>query len=141
MGQQFDSPYTVLEVQYESHSAQFIDILFPISNKYSTRSTYSRLSSCRFSSYLQARAHKNGRLEYKERVTIGQNFPPVLKIVTRTAQAAYTRTRKMLMLLCVHVTRVLYWRGNFPLTMELHALTLVARSHALLLQDIKCSTN
>ena len=31
MGQQFDSPYTVLEVQCEStDSAQFIDILFPL---------------------------------------------------------------------------------------------------------------
>ena len=38
------------------------------------------------------RAHKNRRLE-KERVTCvkietGRNFPPILKIVARTAQAA-----------------------------------------------------
>ena len=46
----------------------------------------------------------------------------------------------MLMLLCVHVTRVLFLvlAGNFALTMyglllELHTLTLVARSYALLL--------
>ena len=32
----------------------------------------------------------------------GRNFPPILKIVMRTAQLC-----KMLMLLCVHVTRVL----------------------------------
>ena len=45
----------------------------------------------------------------------------------------------MLMLLCVHVTRVLFLvlAGNFALyyglLLELHALTLVARSYALLL--------
>jgi len=44
----------------------------------------------------------------------------------------------MLMLLCVHMTRVLFlvWFNNFVLTMgfllELHALTLVARSYVLL---------
>ena len=35
------------------------------------------------------------------KIATGRNFPPVLKIVTRTAQAA-------LMLLCVHMTRVLF---------------------------------
>ena len=30
MGQQFDSPYTVLEVQVKAQSAQFIHILFPL---------------------------------------------------------------------------------------------------------------
>ena len=48
------------------------------------------------------------------KIETGKNFPPVLKIVTRTAQAAY----KMLILLCVHVTRVLFLVvGNFALTM------------------------
>ena len=48
----------------------------------------------------------------------------------------------MLMLLCVHVTRVLFLvlAGNFTLTMglllELHALTLVAHSYALLVLNI-----
>ena len=40
----------------------------------------------------------------------------------------------MLMLLCVHVTSVLFLVlvGNFALLLELHALTLVARSYGLL---------
>ena len=40
----------------------------------------------------------------------------------------------MLMLLCVHVTRLLFLvlAGNFALTMELHTLTLVACSYVLL---------
>ena len=68
------------------------------------------------------------------KIKTGRNFPPVLKIVTSTVQL-----HKMLMLLCVHVTRVLFLvlAGNFALTMhglllELYALTLVTRSYALL---------
>ena len=42
----------------------------------------------------------------------------------------------MLMLLCMHVTSVLFLKGKFcpdyRLLLELHALTLVARSYALL---------
>ena len=44
----------------------------------------------------------------------------------------------MLMLLCVHMTRVLFFstggkfRPDYGLLLELHALTLVARSYALL---------
>ena len=37
------------------------------------------------------------------KIETGRNFPPVLKIVTHTAQL-----HKMLMLLCVHMTRVLF---------------------------------
>ena len=48
----------------------------------------------------------------------------------------------MLMLLSVHVTRVLFlilagkFRPDYGLLLELHALTLVARSYALLLSVI-----
>ena len=50
----------------------------------------------------------------------------------------------MLMLLCVHVTRVLFLVlvGNFALDygllLELHTLTLVASSYVLLVQVISC---
>ena len=46
----------------------------------------------------------------------------------------------MLMLLSVHMTSVLFLAraGNSALTMELHALTLVARSYALLLIHCEC---
>ena len=68
------------------------------------------------------------------KIEAGRNFPPVLKIVTHTA-----RLHKMLMLLCVHVTRVLLFsiggkfRPDYGLLLELHALTPVARSYALLI--------
>ena len=50
----------------------------------------------------------------------------------------------MLMLLCVHVTRVLFlvlagkFRPDYGLLLELHALTLVARSYALLCALCAC---
>ena len=70
-------------------------------------------------------------------IETGRNFPPLLKIVTHTAQVC-----KMLMLLCVHMTSVLFLVrfNNFALTMAsigvLHALTLVARSYVLLYMHI-----
>ena len=70
------------------------------------------------------------------KIDTGQNFPPLLKIVTHTL----CRLRKMLMLLNVHVTSVLFLvrLNNFALTMgfywpELHTLTLIARSYVLLI--------
>ena len=54
MGQQFDSPYTVLEVQCESTLCSVHWYSFPIRDKYGTRNT---CSSCRFSSYLQDIKH------------------------------------------------------------------------------------
>ena len=61
------------------------------------------------------------------KIKTGRNFPPVLKTVTHTAGCI-----KMLMLLCMHMTSVLFLvlAGNFALAMyelllELHALTLV----------------
>ena len=58
------------------------------------------------------------------KIETGRNFPPVLKIVTRTAQAG-----KMLMLLSVHVTSVLFLVrfNNFTLTMGFY------RSYMLLI--------
>ena len=79
------------------------------------------------------------------KIATGWNFPPVLKIVTRTAQL-----RKMLMLLSVHVTRVLFlvlhgrkFRPDYGLLLELHALTLVAilmRSWFPRLSKVLCNT-
>ena len=64
----------------------------------------------------------------------GWNFQPVLKIVTCTAQRKH-RLRKMLMLLSMHMTSVIFLVqfNNFGLLLELHTLTLVACSYALLL--------
>ena len=45
------------------------------------------------------------------KIEAGQNFPPVLKIVTRTVQM-----RKMLMLLSMQVASVLFLDNNFALT-------------------------
>ena len=45
------------------------------------------------------------------KIETGQNFPPVLKILTRTVQMC-----KMLMLLSVQVASVLFLDNNFALT-------------------------
>ena len=45
------------------------------------------------------------------KIETGQNFPPVLKIVTHTVQMC-----KMLMLLSVQVASVLFLDNNFALT-------------------------
>ena len=77
--------------------------------------------------------HKSSKGSYdQERVTrvracnyvkieAGQNFPAVLKIVTRILH----RLRKMLILLSVHMTSVLFlvWFNNFALTMSFYGVT------------------
>ena len=67
------------------------------------------------------------------KIEIGQNFPPVLKIVTRTAQAAYNvnvakRARDQSSIFSTGGK----FRPDYVLLLELHALTLVTRSYALL---------
>ena len=67
------------------------------------------------------------------KVETGQNFPPVLKIVTRTAQAAYNvnvamRARDQCSIFSIDGK----FRPDYGLLLELHTLTLVARSYALL---------
>ena len=54
------------------------------------------------------------------KITTGRNFLPVLKLVTRMC-----RLRKMLMFLCVHMTRVLF-------------LMLKASCLTLEINDIRC---
>ena len=68
---------------------------------HSNQSTYERASRVRACNYVK--------------IATGRNFPPVLKMVTRTVR----RLHKMLMSLCVHVTSVLFLvlTGNFALTM------------------------
>ena len=63
------------------------------------------------------------------------NFPPVLKIVTHTVHAAEILA-VLLMLLSVHVTSVLFLIRFNNFVMELHALTQVGRSYALLMFTI-----
>ena len=61
------------------------------------------------------------------KIETGRNFPPVLKIVTRTAQAAYNvnvamRARDQ----CSIFSTVQKFHPDYGLLLELHALTLVA---------------
>ena len=53
------------------------------------------------------------------KIETGQNFPPVLKIVTPTAQV-----RKIL---SMHVTSILFlvWLNNFALTMSFYYMLLL----------------
>ena len=67
------------------------------------------------------------------KIETGRNFPPVLKIVTRTAQVAYNvnvamRARDQSSILSTGGK----FRPEYGLLLELHALTLVARSYPLL---------
>ena len=61
------------------------------------------------------------------KIETGQNFLPVLKKITHTVQVG-----QMLMLLSVHMTSLVRFNNDFGLLLELHALTLVARSYVLL---------
>ena len=87
------------------------------------------------------------------RFELGRKFPPVLKIVTCPAHVRCIDISHYALLLSTHVTRcsifstVQYYCPYYGLLLELHALTLAARSYVLLsasilvLLDMSCSRN
>ena len=66
------------------------------------------------------------------KVETGRNFLPVLKIVTRTAQAVAMRAFDQSSIFSTGGK----FHSDYGLLLELHVLTLVARSYALLTRNI-----
>ena len=66
------------------------------------------------------------------KIETGRNFPPVLKIVTHCAGCINVNVAKCTRDQCSIFSTGGKFRSDYGLLLELHAITLVARSYALL---------